>query len=111
MAEEKKPKPAKAAKAPADGAPAAEAKKSDEAKKPSEAKKPAEAKPAAEKSAKPKAAQKGKSADGEAREPKAKAVIPEGPYTPRLKKHYDEVIRAELTKQFGYQESARSAGH
>jgi large subunit ribosomal protein L5 len=32
----------------------------------------------------------------------AKAVLPEGPYTPRLKKHYDEVVRPQLTEQFGY---------
>ncbi|ATQ68244.1 MULTISPECIES: 50S ribosomal protein L5 [Methylosinus] len=31
-----------------------------------------------------------------------KAVLPEGPYTPRMKKHYDEVVRAKLTEQFGY---------
>jgi large subunit ribosomal protein L5 len=32
----------------------------------------------------------------------AKAVLPEGPYTPRLKKHYHDVVRDELTEQFGY---------
>jgi large subunit ribosomal protein L5 len=32
----------------------------------------------------------------------AKAVLPEGPYTPRMKKHYDEVVRAKLTEEFGY---------
>jgi large subunit ribosomal protein L5 len=64
MAEEKKPKAAKAPKAASEGA----------------AKKPAKEAPA-----------KGEgvalSADG---------------YTPRMKKHYDEVVRAELMKQFGY---------
>jgi large subunit ribosomal protein L5 len=32
----------------------------------------------------------------------AKAVLPEGPYTPRMKKHYEEVVRPQLTEQFGY---------
>ncbi|WP_255609099.1 50S ribosomal protein L5 [Methylosinus sp. Sm6] len=32
----------------------------------------------------------------------AKAALPEGPYTPRMKKHYDEVVRAKLTEEFGY---------
>jgi len=31
-----------------------------------------------------------------------KAVAPEGVYTPRMKKHFEEVVRAEMTKQFGY---------
>jgi large subunit ribosomal protein L5 len=93
MAEEKKPKPAKAAKAPADGALAAEAKSAAE-------KAPAAKKAAAEKAAKPKAAPKAKAPEGE--EPRAKAAVAEGAYTPRLKKYYDEVIRPELTKQFGY---------
>jgi large subunit ribosomal protein L5 len=85
MAEEKKPKAAKAPKAEGAG----------------EEKKPAAAKKAAEKSAaKPKAAAKAKAAGEEAH--KEPAAAPTGPYTPRMKKHYDEVVRAELTKQFGY---------
>jgi large subunit ribosomal protein L5 len=32
----------------------------------------------------------------------AKAVLPEGPYTPRMKKHYEDVVRPKLTEQFGY---------
>jgi large subunit ribosomal protein L5 len=102
MAEEKKPKPAKAAKAAADGAPAAEAKKSAEAKKAAEGKKAAE-KPAVEKAAaRGKAAPKTKARETGDEAPTERAVAPAGPYTPRLKKHYDEVVRAELTKQFGY---------
>ncbi len=77
MAEEKKPKAAKAPKA-AEGA--------------------AEKKPSKAKAAAP----KGKSAEDRERAEGPRAVMPEGPYTPRLKKHYDEVVRAELTKQFGY---------
>jgi large subunit ribosomal protein L5 len=101
MAEEKKPKPAKAAKAPAEGAPAAEAKASAE-KAPAKkaAAKPAAEKPAAEKAAKPKAA--AKEASAEAAPAKAKPAAAEGVYTPRLKKHYEEVVREQLTKQFGY---------
>ena len=79
MAEEKKPKAGKAG----DGA---------------DAKKGAD-----KKATKAKAAQKGGVADGEARSGSAqKAELPTGPYTPRMKKHYDEVVCAELTKQFGY---------
>jgi large subunit ribosomal protein L5 len=82
MAEEKKPKAGKAGKA-GDGA---------------DAKKGAD-----KKATKAKAAPKGGVADGEARSGSAqKAELPTGPYTPRMKKHYDEVVRAELTKQFGY---------
>lgn len=74
MAEEKKPKAAKAAGG-------ADAKKG---------------------AAKGKAVSKG-AADGEARSSTAqKAELPTGVYTPRMKKHYEEVVRAELTKQFGY---------
>ena len=84
MAEEKKPKAekpaAKAPKAAAAGAPAKETKKAD---KPA-----AKAKPAAKSEPK-----------GEA---KARAVAPAGAYVPRLRKHYDEVVREQLTKEFGY---------
>ncbi len=76
MAEEKKPKaekPAKAQKPAAEGA---------EAKEPKKAAKSAEKPVAKEKPAK---------------------VAPLDPgYTPRMKKHYDEVVREALTKQFGY---------
>jgi large subunit ribosomal protein L5 len=78
MAEEKKPKAAKAPKAAAEGA--AEPKKA----------------------AKSKAAPKAKAADDAVAETAPKAAAPEGRYVPRLKKHYDEVVRAELIKQFGY---------
>lgn len=70
MAEEKKPKAAKAPKAEGAG----------------DAKKAGKAKTAAE--------------VGESAAPRD--VSPEGPYTPRLKKHYEEVVRPELAKQFGY---------
>jgi large subunit ribosomal protein L5 len=74
MAEEKKPKAAK-------GAAGADAKKG---------------------AAKGKAASKG-AADGESRSSTTqKAELPTGAYTPRMKKHYEEVVRGELTKQFGY---------
>ncbi|MBI1867323.1 MAG: 50S ribosomal protein L5 [Methylocystis sp.] len=95
MAEDKKPKGPKAAKAPtadkaaksaAAGAPAADAKKA----------KPKAAGPGAK--AKAPAHAEGAGAERAA----AKAALPTGPYTPRLKKHYDEVVRSELTKQFGY---------
>ena len=71
MAEEKKPKAAKAPKVAADGA---ETKKA---------------------SSKAKAAPKAK-AEGAS----ASAATVDG-YTPRMRKHFDEVVRAELTKQFG----------
>lgn len=70
MAEEKKPKAAKAPKAEGE----------------------------AKKAAKPKAAPR---EEGEGRAAVAKS-LPEGPYTPRLKKHYDEVVRAKLMEEFGY---------
>ncbi len=49
---------------------------------------------------KPKAAKAPKAAAAGA-EAKPASAAPAG-YTPRMKKHYDEVVRAELTKQFGY---------
>jgi large subunit ribosomal protein L5 len=47
---------------------------------------------------------KAKASEGERehRSHAVKAVLPEGPYTARLKKHYDEVVRPQLTEQFGY---------
>ena len=92
MAEEKKPKaekPAKAQKPAAEGA---------EAKEPKKAAKPAEKsadKPAAAK-------EKPAKAEGEAKAAKAPAAGDGDAYTPRMKKHYDEVVREALTKQFGY---------
>ena len=80
MAEEKKPKAAKGEKAAKGGDKAADAKKG----------------------------AKGKGAAAEAAGPShgaAKAELPTGPYTPRLKKHFDEVVREALTKQFGYNNS------
>lgn len=71
MAEDKKPKAEKPAKA----------EKSAKAEKPAKADKSAKA----EKQAKP----------------QTTAAMPKD-YVPRLRKHYDEVIRAKLTKEFGY---------
>lgn len=84
MADEKKPKAAKAGDKPAKGADkAAEGKKS-----------------AKRKAATP-------AAGGEERGSRGavKAELPPGVYTPRLKKHFEEVVRAEMTKQFGYKNS------
>lgn len=72
MAEEKKPKAAKAPKAEG------------------------EAKGDAKKAGKAKAAPKVE------RAPSEKAALPEGGFTPRLKTHYEEVVRPALTEQFGY---------
>src|SRR3974390_1168363 len=72
MAEEKKAKGAKAKKG-ADGKKGAEAKKAKTAASAGEA--------------------------GGARE---HAELPTGPYTARLKKHFEEVVRPALTEQFGY---------
>lgn len=86
MAEEKTPKgekPAKAQKPAAEGA---------EAKEPKKAAKSAE---------KPAAKDKPAKAEGEAKPDKAPAAA-DGPYVPRMKKHYDDVVREALTKQFGY---------
>ena len=81
MAEEKKPKAEKPAKAP----------KAAEGAEPKEAKEPKKA-AAKEKPAK---AEADASAKGE------KATLGDK-YVPRMKKHYDEVVREQLTKQFGY---------
>ena len=78
MAEEKKPKAEKPAKAP----------------KAAEGAEPKEAKKAAAKE-KPAKAEADASAKGE------KATLGDK-YVPRMKKHYDEVVREQLTKQFGY---------
>jgi len=48
---------------------------------------------------------KGKAADssrGESSRTGPKAELPTGPYTPRMKKHFEEVVRAAMTEQFGY---------
>ncbi|MGP8122855.1 MAG: 50S ribosomal protein L5 [Xanthobacteraceae bacterium] len=91
MAEEKKPKAAKGADKPAKGAdkPAKGADKAAEGKKAAKSKAAATA------------------AGGEERSSRgtAKAELPTGAYTPRLKKHFEEVVRAEMTKQFGYKNS------
>ena len=81
MAEEKKPKAEKPAKAPK-AAEGAEPKEAKEAKKAAAKEKPAKAEADA-------------SAKGE------KATLGDK-YVPRMKKHYDEVVREQLTKQFGY---------
>ena len=64
-----------------------------------EAKKPAAKKPAAEPKAKSAKAEKAAAA------PKAAPGSESAPadYVPRLRKHYDEVVRPALIKQFGYQ--------
>jgi large subunit ribosomal protein L5 len=84
----------------------ADAKKSGKAAKPAkgapkdaEAKK-AEAKQAEGKKAEAKKAEAKKAGKGEKTE--AKAQVPEGPVTPRLKTHYENVIRKKLVEQFGY---------
>jgi large subunit ribosomal protein L5 len=66
-----------------------------------EAKKPAKAPAAGKDSAKAPAEKKAK-ADKSA--PKAPAVLEAVPadYVPRLRKHYDEVVRPALVKEFGY---------
>jgi large subunit ribosomal protein L5 len=63
-----------------------------------EAKKAAAKKPAAEAKSKPKKAEKAEAA------PKAAPGAEQAPagYVPRLRKHYDEVVRAALVEQFGY---------
>ena len=84
MAEEKKPKAAKAGDKPAKGT-----------EKATEGKKSAKSKGTAA------------AAGGEERGSRGavKAELPTGVYTPRLKKHFEEVVRAEMTKQFGYKNS------
>ncbi len=62
-----------------------------EAKKGADGKKGAEAKKA-----------KSAATAGEAGGAHEKAELPTGPYTPRLKKHFEEVVRPALTEQFGY---------
>jgi large subunit ribosomal protein L5 len=63
-----------------------------------EAKKAAAKKPAAEAKSKPKKAEKAEAA------PKAAPGAEHAPagYVPRLRKHYDEVVRPALVQQFGY---------
>ena len=83
MAEEKKPKaekPAKAQKPAAEGAEAKEPKKAaaKSAEKPAVKEKPA------------------KAGDDTA------AIAADGSYVPRMRKHYEEVVRETLQKQFGY---------
>jgi large subunit ribosomal protein L5 len=64
-----------------------------EAKKGADAKKGAEAK---------KAKAAASSAASEAGGSHEKAELPTGAYAPRLKKHFEEVVRPALTQQFGY---------
>jgi large subunit ribosomal protein L5 len=63
-----------------------------------EAKKAAAKKPAAEAKSKPKKAEKAEAA------PKAAPGAEQAPagYVPRLRQHYDEVVRPQLQKEFGY---------
>jgi len=84
----------------------ADAKKSGKAAKPTKgAPKDAEAKKAEPKQAEGKKVD-GKKADakkaGKGEQTEAKVRVPEGPVTPRLKTHYDSVIRKKLVDQFGY---------
>ncbi|WP_292531156.1 50S ribosomal protein L5 [Methylocystis sp.] len=74
-----------------------------EEKKP-KAEKPAKAqKPAAESAAAKEQKKAAKSAEKPvAKEKPAKVAAVDASYTPRMKKHYDEVVREALTKQFGY---------
>ena len=74
MAEEKKPKAAKAPKAEGE----------------------------AKKAGKAKARLRSLLHGGAARGAPPGQVAARGPYTARLKKHYDEVVRAKLMEQFGY---------
>jgi large subunit ribosomal protein L5 len=72
-----------------------------------ESKKPAKPAPkpekGGEKAAKPQKAQKGEApAKGEAAEKAPKARKPEERVTPRLRTYFDEVVRKQLTDQFGY---------
>jgi large subunit ribosomal protein L5 len=48
------------------------------------------------------APKKDKAAKGETKGAAGKAAASVAGYTPRLRKHYDEVVRAEMVKQFGY---------
>jgi len=91
MAEEKKPKAAKGADKPAKAGdkPAKGADKAAEGKK----------------SAKGKAATHAAGGEERGSRGAVKAELPTGVYTPRLKKHFEEVVRAEMTKQFGYKNS------
>jgi large subunit ribosomal protein L5 len=73
----------------------AEEKKAKGAPKDADAKKGSEAKKGGE-------AKKAKAAASEAGGAHEKAELPTGAYTPRLKKHFEEVVRPALTEQFGY---------
>ncbi len=70
-----------------------------------EAKKAAGSKPSGGKPADPKAEAKKAKAEKKAAPPKApveQQALP-ADYVPRLRKHYDEVVRPQLIKQFGYE--------
>jgi large subunit ribosomal protein L5 len=102
--ETKGPKPAKAGK-PQEARPAkgqGGADKGDGKGKPREAKGPRDAQKGAPKGA----PQRGQRAPGEAKGEGRGAAVPRAPrpkdYQPRLKSHYQKVLRGELTKQFGY---------
>jgi len=81
----------------------AEAKKADKPEKAERAAKPEKAEKG-EKGQAPKAAKAPKGEKGEGAAPAAKAepAAPEERVTPRLKTYYEEVVRAKLTKEFGY---------
>jgi large subunit ribosomal protein L5 len=73
----------------------AEDKKAKGAAKDGDAKKGAEAKKGGE-------AKKAKASAPASEAAHEKAELPTGDYSPRLKKHFEEVVRPALTKQFGY---------
>lgn len=65
-------------------------------------KKPAAAKPAQAQAKKPDGAKKGESkAKTESKAPAVQEALP-ADYVPRLRKHYDEVVKPALIAQFGY---------
>jgi large subunit ribosomal protein L5 len=66
-----------------------------------EAKKAAAKKPAAEAKSKPKKAEKAEKAEAAPKAAPGAEHAPAG-YVPRLRKHYDEVVRPALVQQFGY---------
>jgi large subunit ribosomal protein L5 len=64
--------------------------------------KKAKAKPEKAAAAKPEKAAKSKKDDAAAAAPAGKVAAAPKDYVPRLKKQYDEVVKDQLTKQFGY---------
>src|SRR5262245_19348161 len=75
--------------------------KAERAPKPDKGDKGQQAKPQQQAKGQPKADKGDKAPKGEAAE-KPKAKKPEERVTPRLKTHFEEVVRKQLTEQFGY---------